>query len=255
MRFLVALTAVLIFATICFSASPGAADGSAPFRPGEKLTYEVRWQFVPAGLATLEVLPMKTINGAPAQHFVLTVRTNDFIDTFYKVRDRVDAFTDADVTRSVLYRKKQREGKHKRDITVAFDWEKSQVRYTNFGKAKRPVSLLPGSFDPLSVFYAFRFRHLKENTSLEAPVTDGKKCVIGKAQVLTKENIVTPSGTYETYLVEADMKDAAGVFKKSKDAKLLIWVSSDHRHIPVRIASKVAVGSFIAELTSIENNG
>jgi hypothetical protein len=43
------------------------------------------------------------------------------------------------------------------------------------------------------------------------------------------------------------------VFKKSKDAKLQIWVTADARRIPVKIKSKVAVGSFVGELMSVEN--
>jgi len=41
-----------------------------------------------------------------------------------------------------------------------------------------------------------------------------------------------------------------GVFEKTKDAKIHIWVTADERRIPVRIKSKVAIGSFIGELTS-----
>ena len=31
-------------------------------------------------------------------------------------------------------------------------------------------------------------------------------------------------------------------------ALVVIWVTADHRHIPVKLKSKVAVGSFVAEL-------
>jgi hypothetical protein len=42
------------------------------------------------------------------------------------------------------------------------------------------------------------------------------------------------------------------VFKKSRNASLRIWVSADEKHIPVRISSKVVVGSFTAELIAPE---
>ena len=38
------------------------------------------------------------------------------------------------------------------------------------------------------------------------------------------------------------------VFKKSKKAKIQIWLTADDRRIPVRIKSKVVVGSFVADL-------
>jgi hypothetical protein len=59
-----------------------------------------------------------------------------------------------------------------------------------------------------------------------------------------------PCGIFDTYLVEPDLKDIGGVFRKSKNAKLEVWVTSDNRHIPVKIKSKVIVGSFVAELIS-----
>ena len=58
---------------------------------------------------------------------------------------------------------------------------------------------------------------------------------------------------YETYLVEPDLKYLGGVFKKSEDAKLQIWVTTDERRVPVRIKSKLVVGSFVAELVSYQN--
>ena len=55
--------------------------------------------------------------------------------------------------------------------------------------------------------------------------------------------------------MEPDTKDLAGVFKKSKGAKLFIWVTKDAQHLPVKISSKVFIGSFTAELTSIKRDG
>jgi hypothetical protein len=248
------LICILIFPTTCFSDASKIADGDYPFRPGEKLTYELFWEVIPAGTAVLEVRPMETVDGTRAYHFAFTVKSTPFIDNFYKVRDFVDAYVDTSMTHSILYRQKQQEGKHKRDIAVTFDWIKAQTQYENFGKKTKPIPILPGTFDPLSVFYAFRLRQLGENMTFEIPVSDGKKCTIGKARILERQTIKVASGEYDTFLVEPDMKDVGGVFNKSKDAKLHVWVTSDENHIPVKITSKVVVGRFVAELVSIEKN-
>ena len=73
---------------------------------------------------------------------------------------------------------------------------------------------------------------------------------MGKAVVIKRETIVVESGTYDTYLVEPDLKHIGGVFKKSKNAKLRIWVTADARKIPIKVESEVIVGSFVAELIS-----
>jgi len=54
-----------------------------------------------------------------------------------------------------------------------------------------------------------------------------------------------------TFLIEPDLKDVKGVFEKSDDSNILIWVTADSRHIPVKIESKVIIGSFMGELTEV----
>jgi hypothetical protein len=48
------------------------------------------------------------------------------------------------------------------------------------------------------------------------------------------------------------MEHIGGVFQKSPGAKLQIWVTADEWRLPVKIESKVVVGSFSAELDSVE---
>jgi hypothetical protein len=221
-----------------------------PFQPGEKLTFQLRWTIIPAGESTLEVLPMETIDGINAYHFMLTAKSNALIDPFYKVRDRIDAFVSADMTHSILYKKKQHEGNTRRDIVVNFDWRNKKAQYTNFKEKRPPIDIMPGSFDPLSAFYFVRLVDFKEKSTIERPVTDGKECIIGRLSVIKRETIQLKNGTYDTYLIEPELKHIGGVFEKSKNAKLQLWITADKRKIPVRIKSKVVVGSFVGELVS-----
>jgi len=245
------IMAFILIAIICFAEITNGADTNLPFSPGEKLTFQAKWSFIPAGEIVLEVLPVETLNGIKVFHFVMTMKSYEFVDVFYKVRDQIEAYTDTGMTHSLLYRKKK-EGKRKKDVVVTFDWEKGETQYSNFGEKLKPVSIRPGSFDPLSVFYAFRLHDLKENREIERVVTDGKKCVVGKARIIKREEIKVPGGTYDTFLVEPDMEHIGGVFKKSKNARLQVWFTADKRRIPVKIRTKVAVGSFVGELISVE---
>lgn len=233
--------------------SQAFAGSPMPFAPGERLRFQLRWTVVPAGKAIMEVLPMKTIGGTPVYHFRLTAKSNAFVDIFYKVRDRIDAYASADMTHAVRYHHKQHEGQTRRDVKVEFDWEKEKARYSN-GKTNKKIDIIPGTFDPLSVFYYTRMIRYKENDVIECPVSDGKKCVYGMAHIVKKETITILSGTYETYLIEPDLKHVGGVFEKDKNAKIKLWVTADERRIPVKIASRVAIGSFVGELTAIEKS-
>jgi len=248
------ITLVTIFAMTLsgFGGNSGAAEKSLPFHPGEKLRYDLRWTIIKAGEATLEVLPFETINGVRAYHFAMMAKSTSFVDVFYKIRDRIDAYADTDMTRSVFYRKKQREGKTHRDIEVSFDWKKKEARYSNFGNKRDPVPLPAGAFDPLSAFFHTRFMDFRENMVIERPVTDGKKCIIGKVTVIRREKTEAGGKIWDTWLLEPELKHIGGVFEKSRDTKIQLWVTADTRRIPVKIKSKVVVGSFTGELVSAE---
>lgn len=238
---------IVMVAAVC-----SAGQTEHPFNEGEKLIFELKWTIIPAGEAILEVLPEKTINGSRAHHFVLTAKSSPLIDPFYKVRDRIDAYADIGMTCSLLYKKKQVEGPTRRDVTVRFDWKNNQASYSNQGCDNPPIPINEGTFDPLSVFYYSRYLSFDEGSEIVRHVTDGKKKVKGRAKVLRREKIKTPAGEFDTFLLEPEIKDLGGVFEKSKDAKIQLWVTTDCRHIPVRIKSKVAVGSFVGELVAQE---
>ena len=248
-------TATVWIAVLLFIASAAwSADSPAPtqaFRPGERLTFVLKWTIIPAGEAVLEVLPEEHMAGIDAHHFVLTARSNAFVDAFYMVRDRIDAWADTAMQRSLLYRKKQHEGSTRRDIIVSFDWEDMTVQYINQSKVREPIPITAGTFDPLSIFYWSRSANLVAGGRIQRSVTDGKKHVMGVADVVRRETVKVPAGTFDTFLIEPDLAHVGGVFEKSPDAKVQLWVSADHRRLPVKLKSKVIVGSFSGELVSM----
>jgi len=202
------------------------------------------------GEAVMEVFPMKTLHGMPAYHFSVTARSTPFVDFFYKVRDKIDAFADTGMTKSVHYQQNQQEGTTRREIVVKFDLKKNEAEYSDFGTRRKPIPLLPDTFDPLSVFYFARAQQLEPGMVMEKPVTDGKRCVIGRATVIKREKIRVKGKSYDTFLLEPRCEEIRGVFEKSPGAKVEVWVTADSYKIPVRVRSKVIVGSFIGELVS-----
>jgi hypothetical protein len=76
---------------------------------------------------------------------------------------------------------------------------------------------------------------------------------VGKARVIKREKITVSDTTYDTYLIEPDLEEIGGIFSKSQDAKFSLWVTADEKRFPVKVKSRLAVGSFIAELISRVN--
>ena len=251
----VAIGLIGLFVSAAAWADNGTVDlHRRAFEPGERLTFVLKWTIVPAGEAVLEVLPVEQVAGQKAHHFVLTARSNGFVDAFFKVRDRIEAWADSRMSRSLGYRKKQHEGGTRRDVTVFFDWNAMTAQYVNQGEARQPIAITEGTFDPLSIFYWFRLAELSVGMQVRRPVTDGKKHVQGMARVVGQETVTVPAGTFNTYLVEPDLAHVGGVFEKSPDARVQIWVSADHGRLPIKLKSKVVVGSFSGELVRIEKS-
>ncbi|MBW1866845.1 MAG: DUF3108 domain-containing protein [Deltaproteobacteria bacterium] len=250
---LICKTIVIFLAiSLFFLQAEVAGESRIPFHTGEKLTFELKWEVIPAGKAVLEVFPNQTINAIETRHFGMRVKTNKFVDVFYKVREQLDTYTDVGLHHSVLYTEKHIAGNTKKDLIVSFDWDRHTAQYTNFGKKRKPITIPPGTFDPLAAFYFSRRADLYPGGVIQRPITDGKKCVFSTARVIKKEQITVPAGTFETYLIEPELKDVGGVFKKSKHAKIQLWITADSRRMPVKIKSRVVVGSFMGELIAVE---
>ncbi len=219
------------------------------FEVGEKLTYSLGWQFIVAGHATTEVLPDEEIDGRKVRSFQMTAKTGKVADRLFKVRDTLSSLAEYDMSRSLGYAKIQREGKTKRDVSVEFDWENLNALYTEtIGGSSRTTPILENTLDPLSAFYFVRMQEFDVGSVIKGPMTDGKRCKEAEIKVVAREWIKVNGKKYDTFKLEPNLKEIGGVFDKSKNAKMVIWVTADHRHIPVKMKSKVAVGSFVAEL-------
>ncbi len=233
---------------------PAALGGAPrPFYPGETLVFDFYWSVIPTGRGRLQVLPLETLDGVRAYHFRMTTRTNAFADLFYKVRDRFDTWTDVPVSRTLHYRKKQREGPTRRDIEVFFDWRRMQTFYFKSDRPRRRAVLRPGTLDPVAAFFWVRQYSLEAGRTVTRPITDGKKVFIGRVRVVRREKIRVSGKIYDTFLLVPELTHAGGVFEKSPGARVRIWVTADHRRLPVMIKSKVIVGSFRAELVESES--
>jgi hypothetical protein len=245
-KYQIILLALSIFIFSFTSFAQGATR--LPFGPGEKLTYEIHWTFIHAGNAVLEVMPDTEMGGVKARHFKATASTVPWVDTIYKVRDTMDAWTNMDVTHALRYKKDQNEGSYHKKVDLIFDKEKNQSRRYARGVLQHTIDQPVDVFDPMSILYSFRKRILYKTMQFGANVSDGKQSIVGEAYVEGVEDIETPMGDIRAFRVRIDIKHLSGVFKKSPDAELIVWFSADQRRIPVKVRSKVKVGHFTLEL-------
>ena len=222
-----------------------------PFQVGEELHYDISWGFVPAGEGTIRIPDLSQKNGA--FHIVTTAWSNAFVDTFYKVRNRIETFLDVNNDCSVGYRKIQHEGTHNRNVNLIFDHANNRVTLMKNGEIKKTLPVPDGIHDPLSAIYYLRTVTDWENDPV-LNVTDGNKTYLVRVRILGKEDVETPIGFFKTIKVEPVIEDMEIIFDKKKNGKLYIWLTDDEKKVPVKMKSELAIGAIQALLTGVSIN-
>jgi hypothetical protein len=232
---------------------PRRAEKSATFADGERLRFKLGWSLFTVARAELETMPGKH-RGREALRIRLQARTNAFADAFYKVRNQSVSWISRDVSASFLYAAQQSEGGDDRNTRAVFDPEELTAYYENLLKdeVRDPVAILPGTFDPLGIVFFVRALDFEVGDRLVIPTSNGKEFFFTVVHVVDRVKRRFASGKQEAFVLEPDIKDLGGVFKRSPGGYLRFFFSTDDRKLPLRMESKVAVGRFWAELTEIE---
>jgi hypothetical protein len=217
-----------------------------PFKIPEKFVYDLTWTGIKAGTASLEL-----INEGNEVKIISTAKSAKWVSFFYTVEDRVESVLSTNSSlsqlgRPVKYRLRVREGRHRKDKEVIFDRNNNKAKYMDYLSNENkefdvPVSVL----DPISSFYYLRLMKLVVGESVYVTIFDSKKVWNVEVQVLKKEKVTLPIGTFDTVVIKPLMK-SEGIF--SRKGEICIWLTDDLKHVPVKLQTKVAVGTVTATL-------
>jgi len=210
----------------------------------EKLEYELSWLGLKAGDSALEI----TRDGKDMLTIISRTQSVPWISVFYPVEDRVKSISlQKDQWIPVKYHLVQREGDRRKDIEIRFESDEGKALYIDHIKKKEREYDVPSVvFDPLSALYRVRQLDLVVGQSSYVTVFDSEKVYDLEIQVIRKEMIKVPAGKFETILVVPILK-SEGIF--SREGPVYTWLSDDERRIPVKLKTRVAVGSITAELS------
>lgn len=219
---------------------------ASPFNIPERLQYDLTWTGIKAGEATLEIT-----NEGDHLIIVSTAKSAKWVSVFYKVDDRVESRVkkgnpDSRLGHSVNYRLKVREGRHRKDKEVIFDAVNSKAHYIDYiGNERKDIDIPFPMLDPLSSFYYLRGLNLEVGKPVYVTIFDSKKVWNVEVQVLRKERIEVPAGEFDTIVIKPLMK-SEGIFYRKGD--IYIWLTDDEKRIPVKLQTKVKIGSINANL-------
>jgi hypothetical protein len=236
-------------------ASPVARAAPA-FAAGEVLTYKLGWGIFRVADSTLSVTP-QPYKDHPALKITLKTETNAFADAFYKVRNLSTSWVSQDVSHSFEFSAVQQESTRNRDTIATYDPESLTARYVNNlnESAPDPVAIEPGTFDPLGIVFYVRSLDFEVGDEIIVPTSNGKEFFNTIVHVRKKVTRTFALGKYEAFVLEPDIKDVGGVFKRSEGGRIRFYFSADGDKLPLRMESEVAIGSFWAELTEVERPG
>lgn len=221
-------------------------ENASAFKIPEKLIFDLTWTGLKVGTATLEI-----VNGEGHAKIISTARSDGWLSAFYMVDDRTEVVLKNTQTMSFIglpenYRVKLREGSHRRDKEAVFDHAHRQVTFIDhLGNGKKTCKIGENTLDALSGFYFIRTMKYEVGKSVYVDIFDSNKLWNLEVKVLRKEKIKTKLGEFDTVVIKPLMK-SEGIFNRKGD--MYIWLTDDLQRIPVKMQSKVAVGSITATL-------
>ncbi|HEX2983372.1 MAG TPA: DUF3108 domain-containing protein [Ignavibacteriales bacterium] len=217
------------------------------FTVGEKLTFEVKYGFVTAGTAVMQIPKFKKISGRKVYHVSFEVNSIPTFDPFYKVRDRYESYLDYEGLFPWRFEQHIREGGYSRDFSAFFDHRKGKAKTTE-GEYNIPQYVN----DIISAFYIARtFDYSEMKTGDKIHLENFYKDKVYPLDVVYrgKERVKVAAGEFECVIVEPLVQEG-GLFKS--EGSILVWLTNDELKLPVKVMTKVIIGSIDAELTAYE---
>jgi Protein of unknown function (DUF3108) len=224
---------------------------AAPYGSGERVVLRITYAHLLAGRALVRVEGAEH-EGRPILQFIEEADSRGpFAWLFgFRVHDRTVALWDPQTGCSLQIDKTLREGKARRDQVVTFD-PKGTAEVQDPKIAQTHFEIEPCSLDILSALFVARQRGIPEDGPLKLSVFDNGRRFVLTARVVGRERLDLPpplGRNVPTVILEPQLEEGTGLFVKEKDGKLRVWLTDDARRIPVRMRSKVAVGSVSADL-------
>lgn len=98
------------------------------FKVGEKFTFDVKYGFVTAGIATMAIPRIKKISGRDAYNITFDVNTVPSFDWIYKVRDHYETYMDVEGLFPWRFEQHIREGGFSRDFSAFLIREMAELK-------------------------------------------------------------------------------------------------------------------------------
>jgi hypothetical protein len=211
----------------------------------ETLSYRITLLGLPVGSGMLEATQE---NGDVK--ITLRVTSNLVIASIYPVDDLIE--TRLIGGNHIITKIRQQEGRFKGDRGFTLFLREKSVFWIDVIKQVSTREELPTSdvVDILSGLYYLRNRQLQVGKAETLNIFDSNIYTSVPIEVLRRETISLPGFKNANTLLLHPRIKTEGIFKRAGD--ILIWVTDDKNHVPVRVETSIKLGKVTAELTDSE---
>ncbi len=241
---------------------PVTRPGTKAFRGGEKLTFLVKFWFIPAGQVTMEVREMR-YRGYEVYSPLLTMKAAKLFSFFCPAEGNIRSYLDAQKLYTHRYEEHFMMGQHRHtyERLTVYDQRNRLATYDvpvkdRMGKVmrikKKKVRIPPNTQDMLSALYYIRAQELKEGKILTINANERHKNYRIKIKVLRKEKVTVPAGSFLAWVIEPISIERIGREKEEKKGTGLIYLGADERKLLVLMKTKTKLGSVTVQLIDIK---
>lgn len=228
-----------------------------PFKPDEKIVFFISYFGVKAGELTLETLPYVEVNGKKSYHFIIRIKSYSFFDRLYAVDDWAETFLDFqnltpyNLAVHVKESKQLKESRSVYDFThhEASFWEKQITKEKGEKNKKLTWTIEDFSQNVLSAIYYVRTFTFRKGKVVLFRIADAGKNILFRAEVVREEKLTHEKSELNTFVLKLDFKQD-GFFQKTGD--VFLWLTQDERKFPVRIESKIKIGTLVGALKELK---
>lgn len=165
-----------------------------------------------------------------------------------KFREQVDSTVALEPFGAQSTIKLDEQGKRVRTSETVFDSVEGKVTYTERdpNEPNKPPRVVTSPFsgatqDIASVFYYLRTQKLEPGKTITVQVSDSGQVYSLPVKISAGKKIKTVIGKVNTIKLEPDMFGEGKMIRNN--ATLVIWMTDDHRHIPVQAQIKAQIGT------------
>jgi hypothetical protein len=230
-----------------------------PFHVGEKITHEAYYNLFgfTAGVLTLDTLPFVQVNGRKAYQFALGLKTSKLFNTVYSIEDQVETLVDYELWLPRLYNMHVKESSQLREGRSYFDFQNLKAHYDEKKVSKKKGAeektqewdILPYSQNVFSIIFYMRLFAWRDGKDYSFRIANDNENLVFKGRVVAREKLDTDIGPMNAIKIKPEII-LKGSFKPVGD--IFIWLSDDDRKIPLRIESKIKIGTIVSEITDYQ---